>query len=55
MEKLSCPVYVRVHPYDELNAILSYRIGEATIQAFTMPDNEENDNDGSRVSDRILS
>ena len=45
MEKLSCPVYVRVHPYDELNAILSYRIGDTTIQAFTMPDDEGNDND----------
>ena len=43
MEKLSSPVYVHVHPYDELNAILAYRIGEPTIQAFTMPEPDEKD------------
>ncbi len=48
MKKLHCPVYVHVHPYDELNAILSYRIGEATIQAFTMPDPDEDENNDNR-------
>ncbi len=43
MEKLSCPVYVQVHPYEELGCILSYRIGETTIQAFTMPEPDEKD------------
>lgn len=43
MIKLHCPVYVRVHPYDELDAILAYRIGDNNIQAFTMPDEEEGD------------
>jgi hypothetical protein len=48
MIKLPCPEYVHVHPYDELGCvlyILSYRIGEATIQAFTMPEPDE-DNAG---------
>jgi hypothetical protein len=45
VEKLSCPVYVHVHPYDELNAILSYRIGESTIQAFIMPEPDDGDDD----------
>ena len=44
MEKLHCPVYVHVHPYDELNAILSYRIGDTNIQAFTMPEPEGDEN-----------
>jgi len=45
MMKLSCPEYVQVHPYEELGCILSYRIGEPTIQAFTMPEPDEDNND----------
>ena len=45
MEKLSCPVYVRVHPYDEFQACLSYAIGDQYIQAFTMPDDEKEECD----------
>jgi hypothetical protein len=43
MIKLPCPEYVQVHPYEELGCILSYRIGESTIQAFTMPEPDERD------------
>jgi len=45
MIRLPCPEYVQVHPYDELGCVLSYRIGEATIQAFTMPEPDKDDND----------
>jgi hypothetical protein len=45
MMKLPCPEYVHVHPYEELGFILSYRIGDKNIQAFTMPEPDEDDND----------
>jgi hypothetical protein len=45
MMKLPCPEYVHVHPYEELGCILSYRIGDSTIQAFTMPEPDEKDDD----------
>lgn len=44
------PVYVHVHPYDELPACLSYAIGEDHIQAFTMPERDDDaTNDGMRI------
>lgn len=39
------PVYVHVHPYDELNCCLSYAIGSEHIQAFTMPEEDDKNDD----------
>ena len=42
---VAAPIYVRVHPYDDLQGYLSYMIGDTNCQAFTMPDTEEKDTD----------
>lgn len=39
------PVYVRVHPYDDLQGYLSYMIGDANCQAFTMPERDDENDD----------
>lgn len=42
---ISAPVYVRVHPYDDLQGYLMYMIGSEHIQAFTMPEEDDKNDD----------